>query len=53
MIPLGLALEIVDLWLSTPFDEGRHARRVQELDCYEAGGGVKGMVAVLERKTTL
>jgi ribose 5-phosphate isomerase B len=53
MIPLKLALEIVDIWLATPFDQGRHARRIQELDCYEAGGGVKGMLAVLERKTTL
>ncbi len=53
MIPLELALEIVDIWLATPFDGGRHARRVAELDCYEAGGGVKGMVAVLERKTSL
>ena len=53
MIPLGLALEIVDIWLKTPFDEGRHARRIQELDCYEAGGGTKGMLAVLERKTSL
>ena len=24
--------------------------RIQELDCYEAGGGDKGMLAVLERK---
>lgn len=53
MIPLDLALEIVDIWLKTPFDGGRHARRLTELDCYEAGGGVAGMVAVLERKTTL
>jgi ribose 5-phosphate isomerase B len=53
MIPLKLALEIVDIWLATPFDQGRHARRIHELDCYEAGGGVKGMLAVLERKTTL
>lgn len=47
------AFEIVDVWLSTPFDGGPHARRVQELDCYEAGGGLKGMVAVYDRKTTL
>jgi ribose 5-phosphate isomerase B len=53
MIPLALALEIVDIWLATPFDGGRHARRLAELDCYEAGGGVKGMVAVLDRKTSL
>ena len=27
-IPLDLALEIVDIWLSTPFEGGRHQRRV-------------------------
>jgi ribose 5-phosphate isomerase B len=53
MISLELALEIVDIWLNTPFDGGRHARRIQELDCYEAGGGNKGMLAVLERKTAV
>lgn len=53
MIPLELALEIVDIWLATPFDGGRHARRVAELDCYEAGGGHSGMLAVFERKTIL
>ena len=53
MIPLELALEIVDIWLATPFDGGRHARRVAELDCYEAGGGHSGMLAVFERKTNL
>ena len=53
MIPLALAFEIVDVWLETPFDGERHARRIQELDCYEAGGGHRGMIAVLERKTTL
>jgi ribose 5-phosphate isomerase B len=53
MIPLDLALEIVDIWLATPFDGGRHARRVAELDCYEAGGGHSGMLAVFERKTNL
>lgn len=53
MIPLELALEIVDIWLATPFDGGRHARRVAELDCYEAGGDHSGMLAVFERKTNL
>ena len=53
MIPLELALEIVDIWLATPFDGGRHARRVAELDCYEAGGGHSGMLEVFERKTNL
>jgi ribose 5-phosphate isomerase B len=32
MIPLDLALRIVDLWLSTPFDGGRHDRRVRLID---------------------
>lgn len=31
-IPIELALEIVDLWLSTPFDGGRHARRIGQID---------------------
>ena len=53
MIPLELALEIVDIWLATPFDGGRHARRVAELDCYEAGGSHAEMLAVLDRKQTL
>jgi ribose 5-phosphate isomerase B len=32
MIPLDLALEIVRVWLETPFDGGRHARRVAMID---------------------
>ena len=52
-IPLTLALEIVDIWLQTPFESGRHERRVAELAAYEDGAGVSGMVALLERKTTL
>lgn len=31
-IPVELALEIVRLWLDTPFDGGRHARRVAEIE---------------------
>jgi ribose 5-phosphate isomerase B len=26
-----LALKIIDVWLTTPFDRGRHARRVQKI----------------------
>ena len=37
MIPFETALEIVDIWLKTPFDSGRHQRRIDELDRYEAG----------------
>ncbi len=27
-----LALQLVDTWLDTPFDEGRHKRRVEKMD---------------------
>jgi ribose 5-phosphate isomerase B len=32
MIPEDLALEIVKAWLVTPFDGGRHARRIAEIE---------------------
>jgi ribose 5-phosphate isomerase B len=32
LTPPELALKIVDIWLDTPFEGGRHVRRVQELD---------------------
>jgi ribose 5-phosphate isomerase B len=32
MIPAELALEIVRIWLTTPFEGGRHAKRIAELD---------------------
>jgi len=32
MIPEDLALEIVKVWLATPFAGGRHARRVSEIE---------------------
>jgi ribose 5-phosphate isomerase B len=32
MIPLELAFEIVKVWLNTPFDGGRHERRIREID---------------------
>jgi len=31
MVSLELALKMVDIWLATPFDGGRHARRLQKL----------------------
>lgn len=43
VISIADVLRILDIWLATPFDGGRHARRVRELDCYESGGGVGGM----------
>ena len=30
--PLDLALRMVKIWLDTPFDGGRHARRIAEID---------------------
>jgi ribose 5-phosphate isomerase B len=32
MMPLETALRIVETWLETPFDGGRHVRRVQMID---------------------
>lgn len=32
MMPLETALEIVGIWLETPFEGGRHVRRIQLLD---------------------
>jgi ribose 5-phosphate isomerase B len=32
MMPLELALEIVRVWLATPFEGGRHVRRIQMLE---------------------
>jgi ribose 5-phosphate isomerase B len=32
MIPETLALDIVKVWLNTPFAGGRHLRRIQEID---------------------
>src|SRR5665213_1770021 len=32
MIPLELALEIVRIWLDTPFEGGRHEKRIQMID---------------------
>jgi ribose 5-phosphate isomerase B len=32
MISSDMALEIVDVWLDTPFDGGRHIQRIQQID---------------------
>jgi ribose 5-phosphate isomerase B len=34
MMPPELALEIVKVWLKTPFAGGRHQRRIREIDSY-------------------
>ncbi len=37
MVSLETAKRLVDLWLSTPFEGGRHLKRIEELDKYELG----------------
>ena len=37
VVGTGLAEEIVTLWLATPFDGGRHARRVEQIAQIEDG----------------
>ena len=46
MVSIEIALQVLDIWLETPFEGGRHARRIKELDVYEQGRGVEGMKAV-------
>ena len=37
----ALAEEIVKIWLDTPFEGGRHTRRLQKLDALEGARGEK------------
>lgn len=37
MVSIEIALDIVDIFLSTPFEGGRHVQRIEELAKYEAG----------------
>jgi len=37
MISIEVALRILDIWLTTPFEGGRHAQRIAEIDLYEKG----------------
>jgi len=37
MVSLETAKRLVDIWLSTPFEGGRHVARIEELARYEAG----------------
>ncbi len=38
LVPWELVVEIVDAWLATPFDGGRHARRIAQLDAEPVSG---------------
>jgi ribose 5-phosphate isomerase B len=35
----GLADEIIKLWLATPFEGGRHQRRIDQIAAIERGEG--------------
>ncbi len=35
LLPLELVLEMVDAWLETPFEGGRHVARLEQLDRVE------------------
>lgn len=37
MVSLETAKRLVDIWLTTPFEGGRHLKRIEELARYEAG----------------
>lgn len=37
MVSLETAKRLVDIWLSTPFEGGRHLKRIEELGKYEDG----------------
>ena len=37
MVSLETAKRLVDIWLTTPFEGGRHVKRIEELAKYEAG----------------
>lgn len=37
MVSIEIALRLVDIFLKTPFEGGRHVKRIEELARYEAG----------------
>jgi ribose 5-phosphate isomerase B len=37
MVSLETAKRLVDIWLSTPFEGGRHVKRIEEMARYESG----------------
>ena len=40
MISIEIAFDIVKCWLETPFEGGRHVKRIEEMDRYENGLGL-------------
>jgi ribose 5-phosphate isomerase B len=41
MTSIEIALDLVDIWLKTPFEGGRHRHRIDELDHYEETGELR------------
>ncbi len=41
MVSLDTALAVLEVWLKTPFDGGRHQRRVDEISRYEKEGKIE------------
>lgn len=41
MVSLEIAFDLVDIWLETPFEGGRHQARIDELTQYEATGELR------------
>lgn len=41
MTSIEIALDVVDIWLKTPFEGGRHQHRIDELDHYEETGELR------------
>jgi len=37
MLSIEITLRLVDIWLSTPFEGGRHQKRIDEMARYESG----------------
>lgn len=37
MVSIEIALRVVDVWLKTPFEGGRHQRRIDQMSRYENG----------------
>jgi ribose 5-phosphate isomerase B len=37
MVSIEIALRLIEIWLATPFEGGRHVRRIGEMARYEAG----------------
>jgi len=52
MISSEQALEIVETWLETPFDGGRHLKRIQQIDEAVSGKGKSGLESTFDMPVT-